>query len=194
MSFGCLFSYQQDNILYHNTEGSCSTNGIDRQGFQLFGMVVVLDGELRSKMSRLLGLDASIRAAQSTHFSGAHALTTATMNAAALLKGLVVCGGGLATAVLTELGCSALHLIGEVDTNVPICRAIGGAHEGLQVITKAGALGAEDILCTAVDAFGANVDLGEGVGRPILGITMGDPCGVGPEIIAKALYVVFCCV
>ena len=27
----------------------------------------------------------------------------------------------------------------------------------------------------------------EGTGKPVIAITMGDPCGIGPEVIAKAL-------
>lgn len=102
-------------------------------------------------------------------------------------SGAVLCGGGLATAVLDKLGCSALHILEDANQNTPLCRVIDGGCNGLQVITKAGALGTEEVLVGSVAKMRENVDLGPGVGRPILGITMGDPCGVGPEIIAKAL-------
>jgi 4-hydroxythreonine-4-phosphate dehydrogenase len=66
----------------------------------------------------------------------------------------------------------------------------GGHCDGMALVTKGGALGTSSALVEAVRAVRAvsAPPLAEDrQSLPLLGLTMGDPCGVGPEIIAKAL-------
>ena len=56
-------------------------------------------------------------------------------------------GAGCVVAVLAALGCVALDIQREVDRNTPLCRVVGGRLEGLQVVTKGGALGFVFVTC-----------------------------------------------
>ena len=51
--------------------------------------------------------------------------------------------------------------------------------EPLALLTKAGGFGPPDLFVSLAEGGG-------GVNQPVLGVTMGDPAGVGPEIIARA--------
>jgi 4-hydroxythreonine-4-phosphate dehydrogenase len=51
----------------------------------------------------------------------------------------------------------------------------------MQVFTKSGGFGGENALVEAADALFGRPE------PPVLGITMGDPCGIGPEVVARAL-------
>eukprot|EP00041_Stephanoeca_diplocostata_P009464 m.145903 g.145903 ORF g.145903 m.145903 type:complete len:783 (+) comp17748_c0_seq1:96-2444(+) len=100
-------------------------------------------------------------------------------------SGVFLTGGELAATVLQDLHATALIITGSVETGVAKCKVIGGDIAGSQVVTKGGAMGTENSMVDGVKAMRDAVYLG--VAKPILGVTMGDPCGVGPEIIAKAL-------
>ena len=57
-------------------------------------------------------------------------------------------------------------------------------------LTKGGALGTPSALVEAVRAvreFNSPCQTADSQDLPLLAVTMGDPCGVGPEIIAKTL-------
>jgi 4-hydroxythreonine-4-phosphate dehydrogenase len=97
--------------------------------------------------------------------------------------GIVVTGGWTAVSLLQALGGEGVEILEQVDEGVPLCRLEGGPYQGLPVVTKAGALGSEQAFLHALDRLKRS----EGGSRPLLGITMGDPCGIGPEVIAKAL-------
>lgn len=99
--------------------------------------------------------------------------------------GLVATGGWTAVETLRALGGSGGRIEAEASAGVPISRIVGGTFEGLFFATKGGALGEADVLVHTLDALkrGANVS----ADRPLLGLTMGDACGVGPEVILKAL-------
>ncbi len=95
---------------------------------------------------------------------------------------LICSGGDTALAVFAALGAAALIPGGELLPGMPYSTVVGGRAEGIQVFTKSGGFGGPNALVEAADAlFGKQDD------RPILGITMGDPCGIGPEVIARAL-------
>ncbi|MBN1248395.1 MAG: four-carbon acid sugar kinase family protein, partial [Anaerolineae bacterium] len=64
--------------------------------------------------------------------------------------GLVMTGGDAAIAVSSALGAQALHLCGEVAAGMPWGRLVGGAGDGVPVVTKAGGFGQEDALLKAV--------------------------------------------
>ena len=98
--------------------------------------------------------------------------------------GLILSGGWTTVQTVRALGAHGMHIYRALDVGTPICRIIGGLHEGLCVVTKGGALGAPDTLSKAVSYFESKVV--DSCDHPLLGITMGDVCGVGPEIIAKA--------
>lgn len=95
---------------------------------------------------------------------------------------LICSGGDTALAVFTALGAKALVPGGEILPGMPYLTVSGGKAENMQVFTKSGGFGGPDALVRAMDVLNA-----QGDDRPILGITMGDPCGIGPEVIAKAL-------
>ena len=92
---------------------------------------------------------------------------------------LLLTGGETAIAVLRALGASGLRLAGEIEPGVALGTLVGGPFDGLVLVTKAGGFGDPEL---AGPRLG-----GLRVIRPVLGITMGDPAGVGPEIAAKAL-------
>jgi 4-hydroxythreonine-4-phosphate dehydrogenase len=112
--------------------------------------------------------------------------------------GLVVTGGDTACALLSHLGVQGIRLIDEVEAGVPFGITLGPL--ALPVISKAGAFGDSLTLarCLAHLKGGATED-GKGrssgfnpnngvfMSKPIIAITMGDPAGVGPEIIIKSL-------
>ena len=99
------------------------------------------------------------------------------------LAGVVVTGGWTAVELLQALDGEGVEILEQVDEGVPLCRLEGGPFQGLSLVTKAGALGGEEVYLEAM------VRLKEPTtaDRPLLGITMGDPGGIGPEIMVKAL-------
>jgi 4-hydroxythreonine-4-phosphate dehydrogenase len=97
---------------------------------------------------------------------------------------LVVSGGWTAISVARALGATSAEILGEVATAVPACRLIGGPFSGLTIVTKGGALGDPDALLGIVQK---EIPMEDVQSLPLLAITMGDPSGVGPEVIAKAL-------
>jgi 4-hydroxythreonine-4-phosphate dehydrogenase len=97
--------------------------------------------------------------------------------------GLAVTGGGTGVEVLAALEARQVEIVEPLEENVPLCRVGDGPFAGLPLVTKAGALGSLEVFTKAVDRLGGATQ-GR---RPLLGITMGDPCGIGPEVIVKAL-------
>lgn len=69
-----------------------------------------------------------------------------------LCWGLLLTGGDTAIQVLQALHAKTLRLIGEVLPGIPQGQILGGAAEGLPVVTKSGAFGAPDALsrCIAI--------------------------------------------
>jgi 4-hydroxythreonine-4-phosphate dehydrogenase len=55
------------------------------------------------------------------------------------LGGLVATGGDIARAVLSSLGASGIHLVGEVEPGVPL--GLADTPRPLPLVTKAGAFG-----------------------------------------------------
>ena len=53
------------------------------------------------------------------------------------------------------------------------------------MVTKGGALGEDEALIGAVERLKAPPARAEAL--PLLGMTTGDPCGIGPEVLVKAL-------
>lgn len=111
--------------------------------------------------------------------------------------GLVATGGETARALLSALGATSLRVIDEIEPGVPRMSA-SDAGRVLPVVTKAGGFGQPDSLSRAwralaathaADATAPHDSLGETTMtyRPVIGITMGDAAGVGPEIIMKSL-------
>jgi uncharacterized protein YgbK (DUF1537 family) len=67
------------------------------------------------------------------------------------LAGMVLTGGDTAIAAADALEVEALWLRGEVRSGIPWGLWLGGAGEGLPVVTKAGGFGETDALIAAVD-------------------------------------------
>jgi D-threonate/D-erythronate kinase len=68
------------------------------------------------------------------------------------VSGVVVTGGDGARALVDALDATGINLYDEVMTGVPIGTLVGGAAEGLRVVTKAGGFGGDDTLLQAVEA------------------------------------------
>ena len=117
----------------------------------------------------------------------------------AVIAGVAITGGTTATATLRALESDGVEIVEAVGSEVPLCRLTGGPFQGLPIVTKGGALGEEDVFLKAASRLG-NTEPGrvepahswmavsaDAEDRPLLAITMGDPCGVGAEVIVKAL-------
>ncbi|QEL12688.1 4-hydroxythreonine-4-phosphate dehydrogenase PdxA [Kushneria phosphatilytica] len=107
---------------------------------------------------------------------------------------LFVTGGETARALLTSAGITSLLLTDEPDTGMAGLQTELDARP-LRVITKAGGFGDDAALARLWQRHGTtesriypssdeDKDMSE---RPVVGITMGDAAGVGPEIIIKSL-------
>ncbi len=115
--------------------------------------------------------------------------------------GLVLTGGETAGCVFHELNSDGAWIIDEIETGVGLAVVAGGPHDGLGVVIKPGSFGDEQTLAKAMDRLlartsetraGNKRSHGNRIGigtddRPVIGITLGDPNGVGPEVIAKML-------
>jgi 4-hydroxythreonine-4-phosphate dehydrogenase len=102
--------------------------------------------------------------------------------------GLIATGGETARAVLSTAGIDALQLSDEIEPGMPLLHA-RLAGRVLPVVTKAGGFGAPGSLHAAWQRLAATPPKGTHAMtyRPVIGITMGDAAGIGPEIIMKAL-------
>jgi len=67
------------------------------------------------------------------------------------LSGLVLTGGDIALSCCRHLSAGGISVIREIAPGIPVGVLKGGQCPGLGVVTKAGAFGAEDALCKAVD-------------------------------------------
>ncbi len=67
--------------------------------------------------------------------------------------GLMIVGGDTALALCRSLSVTALAIENELEPMVPAGRLVGGAFDGLPVITKAGGLGGLDAIAEAIDRF-----------------------------------------
>ncbi|MGS0624126.1 4-hydroxythreonine-4-phosphate dehydrogenase PdxA [Ralstonia sp. VS2407] len=108
--------------------------------------------------------------------------------------GLIATGGETARAVLSTAGIDALHLSDEIESGMPLLHArLTGVGRVLPVVTKAGGFGTPSSLHAAwrrlIETAAGTPPKGTHAMtyRPVIGITMGDAAGVGPEIIMKAL-------
>jgi 4-hydroxythreonine-4-phosphate dehydrogenase len=116
--------------------------------------------------------------------------------------GLIATGGETARALLSTAGIDALQLAEEIEPGMPLLHA-RLAGRVLPVVTKAGGFGAPGALYSAwrrVVDTAAGTERADQASRalplkgthamtyrPVIGITMGDAAGIGPEIIMKAL-------
>jgi len=67
------------------------------------------------------------------------------------LSGLVMTGGDIAVSCCSSLSATGIKVVEEVAPGIPVGVLKGGICDGLRVVTKAGAFGAEDALCKALD-------------------------------------------
>ncbi|MCY4429499.1 MAG: hypothetical protein OXC11_03785, partial [Rhodospirillales bacterium] len=116
-------------------------------------------------------------------------------------EGLILTGGETACSVFHELNADGAWILEEMDTGVGLAAVAGGPHDGMGLVIKPGSFGDERTLVRAMErlssrssgspAVGVRTRTGENSSgaddRPVIGITMGDPNGVGPEVIVKIL-------
>ena len=62
------------------------------------------------------------------------------------ISGLFLSGGDTAISCFEKAGASGSEIITEIATGIPLMRLIGGKHDSLRVVTKAGAFGKEDAI------------------------------------------------
>ena len=67
--------------------------------------------------------------------------------------GLVLTGGDIARSCCSRLSADGISVTREVVPGIPMGVLKGGPFSGLNVVTKAGAFGAQDALCRAVDSL-----------------------------------------
>lgn len=60
---------------------------------------------------------------------------------------LIFFGGDTTRAALEAGGASGIELMGEVESQIPLSRVMGGRWDGQRIITKAGGFGGEALLC-----------------------------------------------
>lgn len=146
------------------------------------------------------GRDVLVTLSQTTRGNSADGLhfcrRLATLLAPALphAGGLIATGGETARAVLSTAGIDALRLCDEIESGMPLLHAqLTGVGGVLPVVTKAGGFGTPGSLHAAwrrlIETAASTPPKGTHAMtyRPVIGITMGDAAGVGPEIIMKAL-------
>ena len=116
-------------------------------------------------------------------------------------QGLILTGGETACSVFNELHADGAWILEEMDTGVGLAAVAGGPHDGMGLVIKPGSFGDERTLVRAMERIGSPSSGSPTVGvrartgengsgaddRPVIGITMGDPNGVGPEVIVKIL-------
>lgn len=118
--------------------------------------------------------------------------------AAAQASALIATGGETARAMLSAMGIAHLEVVEEIDPGVPLLLAQSRERGLFPVVTKAGGFGRPETLYHAwrrlvamqhADAQAPRQFTEKEVmtNRPVIGITMGDAAGVGPEIIMKSL-------
>jgi uncharacterized protein YgbK (DUF1537 family) len=103
--------------------------------------------------TRKIDLDGSEVAARIT---GALGRIASEVLAGQDLAGLALTGGDTAKVVCQRLGASGIELLDEVEVGVPLCRLVKsgeGRHDGLPVVTKAGAFGDGETLVRAFKAL-----------------------------------------
>lgn len=102
-----------------------------------------------------------------------------------LFDGFVLTGGDTAIHACQACGANLLTIISEVQAGIPLACIASGPHQGKFLITKAGAFGNTNAFVEATDILTCKGK--SHMKLPALGLTMGDPAGIGSEIIVKAL-------
>ncbi len=69
------------------------------------------------------------------------------------VEGLLLTGGDTAVQVCAALGASSMEVCAEIAPGIPLCRLRSGKHDGLKVVTKAGAFGDDQAINNAVAAI-----------------------------------------
>ena len=107
---------------------------------------------------------------------------------------VIATGGETARALLSAAGVTQLQVIEEIESGVPLLHGALKNGRTLAVVTKAGGFGTPETIHSAwrrLAGAGHATSTSKGnhamTYRPIIGITMGDAAGVGPEIIMKSL-------
>ena len=66
------------------------------------------------------------------------------------VSGLVLTGGDTAVHACRAMGATAIKVEGEVLPGIPAAKLLGGRHDGLRIVTKAGGFGDEDAIAAAI--------------------------------------------
>ncbi len=96
---------------------------------------------------------------------------------------LVATGGDTLYALLSRFDVHGIRLLEEVEPGVPLGITLGAIT--IPLVSKAGAFGDAHTLRRSLERLRRAEDMS--MSRPIVVITMGDPAGIGPEVIMKSL-------
>ncbi len=97
---------------------------------------------------------------------------------------MFVTGGETLRSVCEGLGARCLEVDGQIVPGVPTSVLKGGRWAGLRIVSKSGAFGDPGFLARLLAPREGGASMTDTC--PRLALTMGDPAGIGPEIIAKA--------
>lgn len=100
---------------------------------------------------------------------------------------VVMTGGWTARETLSAMEATRVEILEACEPGVPLSRIGDGPLSGRRMVTKGGAIGDDRTFVRVLRRLRPRARPAKAEGRPLLGITLGDPCGVGPEIVVKAL-------
>lgn len=98
---------------------------------------------------------------------------------------LLIIGGDTLSSALSALGIESITVVDELLQGVVLNR-INYRNKAISLMSKSGGFGPEDLV-RKLDEIVTKQSKGDKMMRPIIGITLGDPFGTGPEITIKAL-------
>ncbi len=112
-------------------------------------------------------------------------LADALMPVASSIGAFAATGGETAAALLSRFGVNGIRLADEIEPGVSLGLTLGAL--SVPIATKAGAFGDENSLIKIRERLQHRPNSRKlHMTRPTIAITMGDPAGIGPEVIMKA--------
>ncbi len=99
----------------------------------------------------------------------------------------ILTGGDTAIHACNACNANLLNVLNEIEAGIPLLKIASGEQSGKYLITKAGAFGNPDSFVKAVNVLSNSSLRKNFMKKPTLGLTMGDPAGIGSEIIIKSL-------
>ena len=99
----------------------------------------------------------------------------------------ILTGGDTAIHACNSCDANILKILKEIEPGIPLLKIAYGKQKEKYVITKAGAFGNPLSLVNSVKVLSNSLKRTTIMKKPTIGLTMGDPAGIGSEIIIKSL-------